>query len=119
MSSDELIASIEAAVDAAPRDVGLRAHLISLLVDAGRARDAVPHVQVGLELDPEHAAMLEMSVRVLEALGDKAVAYLDTQQINAVDFSFLYAETNDRASSNYDVDAVDYLFMLRGDWEQQ
>ena len=71
MSSDELIASIEAAVEAAPRDVGLRAHLISMLVDAGRARDAVPHVQVGLDLDPEHAAMLEMSVRVLEALGDK------------------------------------------------
>lgn len=71
MSSDELITSIEAAVDAAPRDVGLRAHLISLLVDAGRAGDAVPHVQAGLDLDPEHPEMLEMSVRVLEELGDK------------------------------------------------
>lgn len=70
VSSDELIVSIEAAVEAAPRDVALRAHLISLLVDAGRERDAVPHVRAGLELDPEHTELLEMSVRVLEALGD-------------------------------------------------
>ena len=79
MSSDELIASIEAAVEAAPRDVALRAHLISLLLDAGRERDAVPHVWAGLDLDPEHVELLEMSVRVLEALGDPKAAPMRDQ----------------------------------------
>lgn len=79
MSSDDLIASIEAAVEAAPRDVGLRAHLISLLLDAGRARDAVPHVRAGLDIDPEHPQMLEASVQVLEALGDKTAGPMRDQ----------------------------------------
>ena len=74
MESDEVIGSIERAVAAAPHDLGLRVHLISLLLEADRSRDAVPHVRSGLELDPENQALIEASVRVLEALGDTHAA---------------------------------------------
>lgn len=72
MSSDDLIRSLEAAVAATPADMALRIHLITLLLEAGRAGDAVPHVRDGHEHDPAYPEFAEVSVRVLEALGDRA-----------------------------------------------
>ncbi len=55
---------------------------------------------------------------LLTGLGDKAIAYLNDHRIVAEDFAYLESETAAGASSNYDFDAVDYLFMLRGNWQE-
>lgn len=49
---DRLIASMTAAVDAAPDDVPLRLHLARLLIEAGRGGDAVSHVAAALTREP-------------------------------------------------------------------
>ena len=50
--SDALIASLEAAVAAAPDDVPLRVHLATLLIRAGRPSDAIRQAAAALERDP-------------------------------------------------------------------
>lgn len=61
--TDALIASMRRAVEAAPDDVVLRLHLAELLVDAGKADDAVTHLGVVLAADPgnrkAHGLMLQ------------------------------------------------------------
>ncbi|MGL5866534.1 MAG: AAA family ATPase [Dermatophilaceae bacterium] len=60
--SDALIASLSAAVDAAPHDTTLRRHLATLLVDAGRGGDAVVHCATLLAADPgDHTARALMA----------------------------------------------------------
>ena len=59
---------------------------------------------------------------LLEAVGDKATAYLNNRRIEATDFSYLEAATRVGESSNYDieaVEAVDFLFLLDGDWDEE
>jgi SpoVK/Ycf46/Vps4 family AAA+-type ATPase len=70
MSADDLIASLERALAANPDDLALRAHLIRLLIDADRPHDAVPHLRAGFEIDASDPAIVEVSVELLEALGD-------------------------------------------------
>ena len=53
---------------------------------------------------------------LLQAMGDKAVAYLENQQIHVSDFRFLQASTRDGEIGGYEMDAVDFLFHLEGDW---
>lgn len=50
--TDALIESLQRAVDAAPDDRALRLHLAQLLVDAGRAPEAVQHAAAVLQRDP-------------------------------------------------------------------
>lgn len=52
VSSDQLIASLAAAVAAAPEDQALRIHLAELLVEAGRGPEAIQHVATALAQDP-------------------------------------------------------------------
>lgn len=56
MSGDDLIGSIERAVEASPDDVALRTHLAELLLAAGRRTEVVPHAAHLLQLDPQSAA---------------------------------------------------------------
>ncbi|MFG3418930.1 ATP-binding protein [Micromonospora sp. NPDC048063] len=52
MSADPLIESLTAALDARPDDLPLRLHLASLLLDAGRAGEAIAQVGQALARDP-------------------------------------------------------------------
>jgi hypothetical protein len=56
---------------------------------------------------------------LLESLGDQATAYLRDRTISATDFDVLEAETVDEAIAEYDLEAVDYLYMLRGNWQSR
>ncbi len=55
---------------------------------------------------------------LLEILGDRATAYLNWQRIDATDFSYLEAATKPGETGYYDIHAVDFLFMLDGNWQQ-
>ncbi|MCM0677318.1 ATP-binding protein [Micromonospora phytophila] len=52
MSPDPLIDSLSAALDARPDDLPLRLHLASLLLDAGRAGEAIAQIGQALARDP-------------------------------------------------------------------
>ncbi len=69
-----LIASLEAAVSAAPDDVALRLHLADLLSGAGRHADTLAHAQRVLATQPAHLRALELASRASEALGDRSLA---------------------------------------------
>ncbi len=56
MSGDDLIGSLQRAVEAAPDDAALRTHLAELLLAAGRRSEVVPHAAHLLHLDPGSAA---------------------------------------------------------------
>jgi len=56
VSGDDLISSLQRAVEAAPGDPALRRHLAELLLAAGRRDEAVPHAAHLLQQDPESAA---------------------------------------------------------------
>jgi SpoVK/Ycf46/Vps4 family AAA+-type ATPase len=60
VSSDPLLSSLRAAVQAAPDDIPLRLHLAELLMGAGERSDAIRHVGAILERDPENAAALRL-----------------------------------------------------------
>ncbi|MEZ5097949.1 MAG: tetratricopeptide repeat protein [Nocardioides sp.] len=63
---DPLIASLTTAVEAAPADVPLRLHLARLLLDAGRADDAMTHAAAALTHQPDSA---EARALLTEAAG--------------------------------------------------
>ena len=65
MSEPDLIASLERAVAAAPDDAALRLHLARLLVDAGRAADAVAHCAAVLAQRPDDGTARELMARAL------------------------------------------------------
>ena len=66
---DDVIRSLQAALQARPDDVPLRLHLAGLLVDAGRAAEALPHVTQVLAADPGNVAAVAVLQRVGAALG--------------------------------------------------
>ena len=53
---------------------------------------------------------------LLSAVGDRATAYMQNHVVNAEDFALLEASTAAGELALRDVEAVDYLFMMRGDW---
>ncbi|MGW4945582.1 AAA family ATPase [Actinoplanes sp. NPDC004185] len=65
MSDDALITSLTAAVDARPDDLTLRLHVAGVLIDLGRAADAVPHAGLVLARDPGNQAAQELMRRAL------------------------------------------------------
>jgi AAA+ superfamily predicted ATPase len=75
--SDQLIASLRAAVDASPQDGPLRAHLGQVLLAAHRAEEALEAFQVVLTLAPDDRTALDGAGRACDALGhvDRAAAY--------------------------------------------
>jgi SpoVK/Ycf46/Vps4 family AAA+-type ATPase len=60
VASDDLIASLRAAVEAAPDDVALRLHLADLLVEAGQRDAAVREAAQVLVRDPENERALRL-----------------------------------------------------------
>ena len=53
---------------------------------------------------------------LLAAVGDKAVAYLENHTATAVDIDLLEATSRSGGAADYDIEAVDYLYMLKGEW---
>ena len=64
------IAAAQSAVDADPASSALRLHLSTLLLDAGAAAQALPHVEIVLEGEPHNVEALLQATRACEALGD-------------------------------------------------
>jgi SpoVK/Ycf46/Vps4 family AAA+-type ATPase len=60
VGSEELLASLRAAVDAAPDDVALRLHLADLLLGAGEQEEAVRQAAQVLVRDPQNARALRL-----------------------------------------------------------
>ncbi|MGY1710934.1 AAA family ATPase [Geodermatophilus sp. SYSU D00758] len=60
MSTDRLLASLRAAVAAAPDDVELRLHLARLLGEAGRRDEAVQQAAAVLQREPANAEALDL-----------------------------------------------------------
>lgn len=65
-----VIAAAQAAADAEPESTSLRLHLSTLLLDAGRAADAIPHLEHVLAGNPVDVEALLQATRAFEALGD-------------------------------------------------
>jgi hypothetical protein len=55
-------------------------------------------------------------LNLLQSLGDQAVAFLDQHRITAQDIAFLEARSVDDAMAEYDLDVVDFQYLLRGNW---
>jgi len=53
---------------------------------------------------------------LLEGLGNRAVAFLENHRVTAVDIQSLEASSVDRAIAEYDLDIVDFQYLLRGGW---
>ena len=77
MADDAVIAAIERAVGADPADHALRTHLAELLVDAGRAAEALEHATTVLAAQPDAVQALQVAAAAAAALGDgdRADAY--------------------------------------------
>ncbi|MBV9097335.1 MAG: ATP-binding protein, partial [Frankiaceae bacterium] len=72
MSDDALIASLSAAVAAAPDDHTLRLHLASLLLASDAPEKALPHVSHVLAADPANPAATDLLRQVTAALATPA-----------------------------------------------
>ncbi len=66
--SSPLIESLLAAVSTNPADLVLRLHLVRLLLDAGRAPEALEHCTVVLRTDPTHPEALDSLARATRIL---------------------------------------------------
>ena len=53
---------------------------------------------------------------LLESLGDQARAFMNDRSITVEDFAILEARSVDNAIAEYSLEAVDYLYALRGQW---
>ncbi len=69
MENPALLRSLRAAVDAAPADVALRLHLAELLLDAGLDSEAVTHVAIALQHEPDSAQARGLMTRAVGAGG--------------------------------------------------
>ncbi len=58
------------------------------------------------------------SVDLLEALGDQATAFLNSQEINVSDIEYLEARARSGEVANHELSAVDFLYLLDGQWEE-
>ncbi|MGS2614756.1 ATP-binding protein [Micromonospora sp. LZ34] len=65
MSPDPLIDSLSAALDARPDDLPLRLHLAALLLDAGRAGEAIAQIGQALARDPGNGEAQALMQRAL------------------------------------------------------
>ena len=53
---------------------------------------------------------------LIKSLGDEAVAYLQDHTVTAKEFANLEASTVDNAIANYDLEKVDFEYILSGKW---
>jgi AAA+ superfamily predicted ATPase len=69
MGSEQLLASLRSALEAAPDDVELRLHLAELLLEAGYVGEAVQHVGVVLARVPDSTAARRLMARTMSGQG--------------------------------------------------
>jgi SpoVK/Ycf46/Vps4 family AAA+-type ATPase len=77
MGSEHLLASLRAAVEAAPDDVELRLHLAELLAEAGQREDAVREGAQALVRDPQN----ERALRLISGGQDKVELTVEQDEI--------------------------------------
>ena len=70
----QVIAALTAAVQDDPESCPLRLHLASVLLDAGEARAALPHLEFVIAREPENVEALLQASRAGESLGDPRAA---------------------------------------------
>jgi len=69
-----VIQALEAALEATPDNVGLRLHLAAVLVEDGRAPEALVHCQSALALAPDNREALTLAATSARLAGDSARA---------------------------------------------
>jgi SpoVK/Ycf46/Vps4 family AAA+-type ATPase len=88
VSSERLLASLRAAVEAAPDDVDLRLHLAHLLNEAGQRDDAVREAAAVLQRDPANAEALAIitgpPAEVAPPTDDEVLLRLDRELADVV-----------------------------------
>jgi AAA+ superfamily predicted ATPase len=72
--SESLIASLLAAVQAAPGDVALRLHVSRILLDRGRVEAALEHCSAAVTADPGSHAALDLLRRITDTLSGGTAA---------------------------------------------
>jgi hypothetical protein len=55
-------------------------------------------------------------LNLLQGLGNRATAYLNQYKVTAEDIAFLEASSVDNAMAEYDLEIVDFQYLLRGNW---
>jgi SpoVK/Ycf46/Vps4 family AAA+-type ATPase len=101
MPDDALIASLLAAVAAAPSDVVLRRHLAERLVDAGRGAEALAHLSQVLAAAPADVVALELLARATGQLTG------DTQ---AMSVPAALPDPTEQPDDGFDWEAVQHEF---------
>ena len=56
-------------------------------------------------------------LNLLTAVGNRAVGYLNQHKVTAEDFATLEAKSIDTAMAEYELDIVDFQYLLRGNWQ--
>jgi AAA+ superfamily predicted ATPase len=79
-----IIEAIASAVDASPGNIPLRLHLVSLLMQAERAAEALSHCTVILESEPAHLDALDAAARAATAIGESGRAQGYRQLLQAL-----------------------------------
>ncbi|MGH8876922.1 MAG: AAA family ATPase [Stackebrandtia sp.] len=79
-SPPPLLASLLAAVNAAPDDIPLRLHVSQVLLEHDRAAEALEHCSVVLSAEPGHAEALELLQRATAALSGAATPEPEPEQ---------------------------------------
>lgn len=69
-SDKALLESLAEAVEAAPSDAALRAHLAELLLESGDASGSLEHATAALALVPDSAPALAVAAQAAEAVGE-------------------------------------------------
>src|SRR5215831_16714967 len=68
--SDDVIVALEAALGVTPDNVPLRLHVAGVLLDRGRAQEALAHAGQVLARDPTHVPALKLAARADMAAGE-------------------------------------------------
>ena len=74
MVSDTVISALQTASDLDPADLNLRLHLANLLLEAGRAAEALGQAQAVLVAEPDRLEALRLAAWSAEEAGDTATA---------------------------------------------
>ena len=101
---DRLIESLISAVRTAPDDLPLRLHLAGLLLDAGRAPEAVEHVATALAGDPGSAEARALMARAVGAPAGFDWHAAESELGEAVGPMFVDGSTDDPGPVAYDVE---------------
>lgn len=69
--------------------------------------------------DGRDSVSVDGPIDLLSSIGDQAKVVLENKKLMLDDFSFLEANNVDSAIADYDLDSVDFTYMLRGEWNKK